>query len=76
MRLVKFLRPDAKSQVTVRYENGKPKEAVSIVLSTQHTDPNQSSDDIRKIVEPYVRQAIPNGWISDKTIWHIKGELQ
>ncbi len=54
----KTLAPDAKSQVTVRYENGKPKEAVSIVLSTQHTDPNQSSDDICKIVEPYIRQAL------------------
>jgi len=54
----KTLAPDAKSQVTVRYENGKPKEAVSIVLSTQHTDPNQTSDDIRKIVEPYIRQAL------------------
>jgi S-adenosylmethionine synthetase len=54
----KTLAPDAKSKVTVRYENGKPKEAVSIVLSTQHTDPNQSSDDIRKIVEPYIRQAL------------------
>ena len=54
----KTLAPDAKSQVTVRYENGKPKEAVSIVLSTQHTDPGQTSDDIRKIVEPYIRQAL------------------
>jgi len=54
----KTLAPDAKSQVTVRYENGKPKEAVSIVLSTQHTDPNQSSEDIRRIVEPYIRQAL------------------
>jgi len=54
----KTLAPDAKSQVTVRYENGKPKEAVSIVLSTQHTDPNQTSEDIRKIVEPYIRKAL------------------
>ncbi len=54
----KTLAPDAKSQVTVRYENGKPKEAVSIVLSTQHTDPKQTSEDIRKIVEPYIRQAL------------------
>ena len=52
------LAPDAKSQVTVRYENGRPKEATSIVLSTQHTNPNQTSDDIRKIVEPYIRQAL------------------
>ncbi len=54
----KTLGPDAKSQVTVRYENGKPVEAVSIVLSTQHTDPKQTSDDIRVIVEPYIRQAL------------------
>ncbi len=67
----KTLAPDAKSQVTVRYENGKPVEATQIVVSTQHTDEKQTSADIRKIVEPYVRQAIPNGWISDKTIWHI-----
>jgi S-adenosylmethionine synthetase len=54
----KTLAPDAKSQVTVRYSNGKPVEATSIVLSTQHTDPKQTSDDIRKIVEPYIRQAL------------------
>jgi len=54
----KTLAPDAKSQVTVRYANGKPVEATSIVLSTQHTDPKQSSDDIRRIVEPYIRQAL------------------
>ncbi len=54
----KTLAPDAKSQVTVRYENGKPVEAVSIVLSTQHTDETQTSDDIRRIVEPYIRQAL------------------
>ena len=54
----KTLAPDAKSQVTVRYENGRPKEAISIVLSTQHTDPKQTSDDIRKIVEPYIRKAL------------------
>jgi S-adenosylmethionine synthetase len=52
------LAPDAKSQVTVRYENGRPKEAVSIVLSTQHNDSRQTSEDIRKIVEPYIRQAL------------------
>jgi S-adenosylmethionine synthetase len=54
----KTLAPDAKSQVSVRYANGKPVEATSIVLSTQHTDPKQTSDDIRRIVEPYIRQAL------------------
>jgi len=65
------LQPDAKSQVTLRYENGKPVEATQIVLSTQHSHESQTSDDIRKIVEPYIRQALPKEWINDKTIWHI-----
>jgi len=52
------LGPDAKSQVTVRYENGRPVEAVSIVLSTQHLDPSLTSADVRAIVEPYIRAAL------------------
>ncbi len=65
------LGPDAKSQVTVRYENGLPVAITSIVLSTQHLDDKLSSDDVRKIVEPYIRTAIPGGWISDETVWHV-----
>jgi len=65
------LQPDAKSQVTLRYENGKPVEATQIVLSTQHSHEDQTSADIRKIVEPYIRQALPAAWINDKTVWHI-----
>jgi S-adenosylmethionine synthetase len=65
------LQPDAKSQVTLRYENGKPVEATQIVVSTQHSHEDQTSNDIRKIVEPYVRQALPKEWINDKTVWHI-----
>ncbi|MCG7392780.1 methionine adenosyltransferase [Microvirga sp. ACRRW] len=65
------LGPDAKSQVTVRYENGKPVAATQIVLSTQHLDENLSSDDVRKIVEPYIRKTLPEGWISAQTIWHV-----
>jgi S-adenosylmethionine synthetase len=67
----KTLGPDAKSQVTLRYENGKPVEATQIVLSTQHSHEDQTSADIRKIVEPYIRQALPAAWINDKTVWHI-----
>ncbi len=66
-----LLGPDAKSQVTVRYENGKPVAATQIVLSTQHLDENLSSDDVRKIVEPYIRETLPQGWISADTIWHV-----
>jgi S-adenosylmethionine synthetase len=67
----KDLLPDAKSQVTLRYAGGKPVEATQIVLSTQHTSESQTSADIRKIVEPYIRQTLPKEWITDKTIWHI-----
>ncbi len=65
------LGPDAKSQVTVRYENGKPVAATQIVLSTQHLDETLSSDDVRAIVEPTIRQTLPEGWISPQTVWHV-----
>ena len=65
------LGPDAKSQVTVRYENGRPVAATQIVLSTQHLDESLSSDDVRRIVEPYIRRTLPEGWISADTIWHV-----
>jgi S-adenosylmethionine synthetase len=65
------LRPDAKSQVSLRYENGKPVEVTSIVLSTQHADERQTSDDIRAIVEPYIREVMPSGLITDKTEWWV-----
>ncbi len=65
------LGPDAKSQVTVRYEAGKPVGVTQIVVSTQHLDESLSSADVRRIVEPYVRQALPDGWISSDTVWHV-----
>lgn len=66
-----LLGPDAKSQVTLRYENNKPVAATQIVLSTQHLDETLSSQDVRKIVEPYIRQTLPESWVSDSTVWHI-----
>jgi S-adenosylmethionine synthetase len=65
------LGPDAKSQVTVRYENGRPVEATQIVLSTQHLDEKLESADVRAIVEPYIRAALPADWITDNTVWHV-----
>jgi len=65
------LGPDAKSQVTVRYDNGRPVEATSIVVSTQHLDEHLTSHDVRAIVEPYVREVLPEGWIGDATEWHV-----
>jgi len=65
------LGPDAKSQVTVHYEHGKPVEARQIVLSTQHLDAAMTSNDVREVVEPYIRKALPEGWINERTVWHI-----
>jgi S-adenosylmethionine synthetase len=65
------LRPDAKSQLSLRYEDGKPVEVTSIVLSTQHADEAQTSDDIRAIVEPYIRETLPSGWITEATEWWV-----
>ncbi len=65
------LRPDSKSQVTVAYDDGKPTGATSIVVSTQHSEESESSEDIRAIVEPYVREVLPEGWISGETVWHV-----
>jgi S-adenosylmethionine synthetase len=67
----RVLGPDAKSQVTVRYQNGKPVGVTQIVVSTQHLDENLSSQDVRGIVEPYVREALPDGWIDSSTVWHV-----
>ncbi len=65
------LRPDAKSQISLRYANGKPVEVTSIVLSTQHRDETQTSADIRAIVEPYIRQVMPDGLITEATEWWV-----
>ena len=65
------LGPDAKSQLSVRYENGKPVGVTSIVLSTQHLDEAMTSDDVRLVVEPYIRETLPEGWITADTAWHV-----
>lgn len=67
----KVLGPDSKSQVTVRYEDNKPVGVSQIVVSTQHLIEDMNSGEIREVVEPYVVKALPDGWIDDKTIWHI-----
>lgn len=65
------LRPDAKSQLSLRYENGVPVEVMQLVLSTQHADEGQTSDDIRAIVEPYIREVLPDGWLTENTEWWV-----
>jgi S-adenosylmethionine synthetase len=70
-----YLGPDAKSQVTVRYESGRPVGVTQIVVSTQHVDKRAGKDltsaDVRAIVEPYVLEALPRGWVSKDTVWHV-----
>ena len=65
------LGPDAKSQVTVRYENGKAAEVTQIVLSTQHLDDSWDSKKVRKVVEPYIREALGDLKIADDCNWYI-----
>ena len=67
----KALGPDAKSQVSVIYRNGKPVGASQIVVSHQHLDESLSSQDVLKIVKPYVKKALPKGWITEDTVWHV-----
>jgi S-adenosylmethionine synthetase len=65
------LGPDSKSQVTVRYENGKPAGVTQIVVSHQHLVESMTSNQVRELVEPYVRKALPADWITKSTAWHI-----
>lgn len=65
------LGPDAKSQVTVKYVEGKPSEVVSIVLSTQHLDDSWDSAKVRQVVEPYIREALHDIKIGADCKWYI-----
>ncbi len=66
-----WLRPDAKSQVTFRYENGKPVGIEAVVLSTQH-DPDISQQDLREaVMEEIIKPVVPSEWVSADTQYHI-----
>ncbi len=65
------LGPDAKSQVTVKYVDGKPAEVTSIVLSTQHLDDTWDSKKVRQVVEPYIREALADIKIAGDCNWYI-----
>ncbi|MBT8153966.1 methionine adenosyltransferase [Epibacterium ulvae] len=65
------LGPDAKSQLSVSYRDGKPVGVSSLVLSTQHLDETLTSNDIRALVEPYFHEVLPDGWLTDETVWHV-----
>ena len=65
------LGPDAKSQLSVIYRDGQPVGVSSLVLSTQHLDPDLSSAQIRDMVAPYITEVLPEGWLTDETEWHV-----
>ncbi|HHS81978.1 MAG TPA: methionine adenosyltransferase [Devosia sp.] len=66
-----LLGPDAKSQVTVLYENGKPSRITQIVLSTQHVREDWDSARVRQVVEPFVREAVADFTIDDDCVWYV-----
>ncbi len=69
--ILKFLRPDGKTQVTVRYEDGKPKEIQTVVVSTQH-DPEVTQEELREaIIEEVIKQVIPDRLIAKTVEYHI-----
>ncbi len=66
-----WLRPDAKSQVSVRYENNVPVAVDAVVLSTQH-DPDISHSDLTEaVVEEIIRPTLPDGWLHKDTRIHV-----
>ncbi|MBY6015491.1 methionine adenosyltransferase [Qipengyuania gaetbuli] len=69
-----FLEPDAKSQVTLRYENGKPVECTAVVVSTQHGKgyhEGEKEAELKAYVKQVVSDVLPAGWLTDATEWHI-----
>jgi S-adenosylmethionine synthetase len=66
-----WLRPDAKSQLTFKYENGKPVSIDAVVLSTQHS-PNVSLSDLKEgVIEEIIKPVLPEQWIHKDTKFHI-----
>jgi S-adenosylmethionine synthetase len=64
------LGPDSKSQVTLRYEGGKPVAATSVVVSTQHAG-NLEQEEVREIVRPHVVNVLPEGWMCPEEEFYV-----
>jgi S-adenosylmethionine synthetase len=62
--------PDAKSQVTLEYVDGKPVRASSVVVSTQHTE-GLSQEEVRELVRPYVEKVLPEGWMPEEAEFYV-----
>ena len=68
---LKFLRPDAKSQVTLRYENDKPVGIEAVVLSTQHSEDVSTSQLREAVMEEIIKPVLPKKWLDTRTKYHI-----
>jgi S-adenosylmethionine synthetase len=66
-----WLRPDAKSQVTLRYEQGKPVAVDAVVLSTQHSPDVKQSEIHEAVRELIINQVLPEAWLHSNTQFHI-----
>ena len=64
------LGPDSKSQVTLRYEDGKPVAATSVVVSTQH-DASLAQEEVRELVRPFVEEVLPQGWMCPEDEFYV-----
>ena len=64
------LGPDSKSQVTLRYEDGNPVTATSVVVSTQH-DASLGQDEVRELVRPFVEEVLPDGWMCPEDEFYV-----
>mgnify|MGYP001809815197 CR=1 FL=1 len=69
-RATTLLEPDAKSQVTLEYRDGKPVRAASVVVSTQHAE-NASQEELRELVRAHVLQVLPEGWFPDEEHFYV-----
>jgi len=66
-----WLRPDAKSQVTLRYENGMPVAVDAVVLSTQHDEDIKLADLREAVLEEIIKPVLPSEWLHSDTLYHI-----
>ena len=64
------LGPDSKSQVTLRYEDGEPVAATSVVVSTQH-DAALAQEEVRELVRPFVEEVLPDGWMCPEEEFYV-----
>ena len=64
------LGPDSKSQVTLRYEDGRPVAATSVVVSTQHAE-SLGQAEVREIVRPFVEEVLPDGWMCPEEEFYV-----